>query len=248
MISANSDKLVRSLHQKKYRIKNNKFILEGIRTIDCAINNSTSFSFIIYTKRFSNQNPELISKINCKSTEIVSEMEMEKLSPSKSPSGILAIANMIDYGQFNNDSNVVFLDEISDPGNMGTLLRTAEWFGIQNIILSENCVDIFNAKVIRSAMGAHFYLDSISHCNLSNELINLKNNDYSILGADLNGHHISKLKIKKKWVLIVGNEANGLSNKILNQITNLITIPKRGNIESLNAAVAGSILLNTLTN
>ena len=123
MISANSDKLVRSLHKKKYRIKNNKFILEGIRTIDCAINNDTSFSFIIYTKRFSNQNPELISKINCKTTEIVSEKDIGELSPSKSPSGILAIANMIDYGQFNNDNNVVFLDEISDPGNMGTIIR-----------------------------------------------------------------------------------------------------------------------------
>ena len=209
MISANSDKLVRSLHKKKYRIKNNKFILEGIRTIDCAINNDTSFSFIIYTKRFSNQNPELISKINCKTTEIVSEKEIGKLSPSKSPSGILAIANMIDYGQFNNDNNVVFLDEISDPGNMGTIIRTAAWFGIYQIALSPGCIDPYNPKVVRSAMGSHFSLNWIGE----KEISSLKN--YALIGADQNSKNKQLDKLIDKWALVMGNESHGISKKLV---------------------------------
>ena len=95
-------------------------------------------------------------------------------------------------------------------------------------------------------MGAHFYLNSIYKGSLSNKLFNLQNMGYSILGADKNGSPFSKLNLKGKWVLIIGNEANGLSLNIKNSITDLISIPGKGNIESLNAAVAGSILLNTL--
>ena len=143
-MSLNSAKLVRSLHHKKYRKSQNKFILEGIRAIDFANNNSTEFSLIIHTKKISKQNPKLISKIKCKSIEIVSEKEMDKLSPSKSPSGILAVASMINYGQFNNNNNLVYLDKISDPGNMGTIIRTAAWFGVYQIALSPGCIDPYN--------------------------------------------------------------------------------------------------------
>ena len=241
MISTNSAKLVRSLHKKKYRIKNNKFILEGIRTIDCAINNDTSFSFIIYTKRFSNQNPELISKINCKTTEIVSEKDIGKLSPSKSPSGILAIANMIDYGQFNNDNNVVFLDEISDPGNMGTIIRTAAWFGIYQIALSPGCIDPYNPKVVRSAMGSHFSLSWIGE----KEISSLKN--YVLIGADQNSKNKQLDKLIDKWALVMGSESHGISKKTRSYLDQTIGITKIGAGESLNIGVAMGILLHKMT-
>lgn len=241
MISANSDKLVRSLHKKKYRIKNNKFILEGIRTIDCAINNDTSFSFIIYTKRFSNQNPELISKINCKTTEIVSEKEMEKLSPSKSPSGILAIANIIDYGQFNNHNNVIYLDEISDPGNMGTIIRTAVWFGVYQIALSPGCIDPYNPKVVRSAMGSHFSLSWIGE----KEISSLKN--YVLIGADQNSKNKQLDKLIDKWALVMGSESHGISKKTRSYLDQTIGITKIGDGESLNIGVAMGILLHKMT-
>ena len=241
MISANSDKLVRSLHKKKYRIKNNKFILEGIRTIDCAINNDTSFSFIIYTKRFSNQNPELISKINCKTTEIVSEKEMEKLSPSKSPSGILAIANIIDYGQFNNHNNVIYLDEISDPGNMGTIIRTAVWFGVYQIALSPGCIDPYNPKVVRSAMGSHFSLSWIGGKKISS----LKN--YVLIGADQNSKNKKLDKLIDKWALVMGSESHGISKTTRSYLDQTIGITKIGTGESLNIGVAMGILLHKMT-
>ena len=233
MISANSDKLVRSLHQKKYRIKNNKFILEGIRTIDCAINNATSFSFIIYTKRFSNQNPELISKINCKTTEIVSEKEMGKLSPSKSPSGILAIANIIDYGQFNNHNNVIYLDEISDPNSV--------WFGVYQIALSPGCIDPYNPKVVRSAMGSHFSLSWIGGKKISS----LKN--YVLIGADQNSKNKKLDKLIDKWALVMGSESHGISKTTRSYLDQTIGITKIGTGESLNIGVAMGILLHKMT-
>ena len=252
MISKDKIKYFNSLKNKKNRLNEKKIVVEGERLIFELLQANIKLDYLLVSNNNSlSENGNNIIKEAQKNNTPINKLDhhiIKKLSQTKNNQSFIAICDLPSYKKINYNQNILALDHISDPGNMGTLLRTAEWFGIQNIILSENCVDIFNAKVIRSAMGAHFYLDSISHCNLSNELINLKNNNYSILGADLNGHHISKLKIKKNWVLIVGNEANGLSNKILNQITDLITIPKRGNIESLNAAVAGSILLNTLTN
>ena len=252
MISKEQFKYFNSLKNKKNRLNEKKILVEGERLVFELLKSNIKLDYLLISDNssFSKIGNNIIKEAKKNKTQIdtLDHHLIKKLSQTKNNQSFIAICDLPEYKNINYNNNILALDHISDPGNMGTLLRTAEWFGIQNIILSENCVDIFNPKVIRSAMGAHFYLDSILNCNLSNELINLNNNDYSILGADLNGYQISKIKIKKKWVLIVGNEANGLSNTILNQINDFITISKHGNIESLNAAIAGSILLNTLVN
>ena len=234
-----SEKLVKSLHHKKYRKSQNKFIVEGIRAIDFANNNSTEFSLIIYTKKISKQNPRLISKIKCKSIEIVSEKEMDKLSPSKSPSGILAVASMINYGQFNNNNNLVYLDKISDPGNMGTIIRTAAWFGVYQIALSPGCIDPYNPKVVRSAMGSHFSLNWMGEKDIST----LKN--YKLIAADQNSKN-NKLDTLDKWALVMGSESHGISKKTLSYVDQRIGINKIGSGESLNVGVAMGILLDKM--
>ena len=241
MIGSNSEKLLRSLHHKKYRNNHNKFILEGKRTIDFANNTSGDFSLIIYTKSFSKLNPKLISKLKCKSIEIVSEKEMDKLSPSKSPSGILAIANFIYYGKFNNNNNVVFLDKISDPGNMGTIIRTAAWFGVYQIALSPGCIDPYNPKVVRSAMGSHFSLNWMGEKDISTL------NNYKLIGADQNSKNKKLDKLMGKWALIMGSESHGFSKKTRSYIHQTIGITKIGSGESLNIGVAMGILLHKMT-
>ena len=132
---------------------------------------------------------------------------------------------------------------------MGTLLRTAAWFGIKSIFLSPKCVDPFNSKVIRSAMGAHFYFSHFEYILNDDLFINLDKHKVEILGSDIKGNSINNLnyKIPKKWCLILGNESHGISKSIQKHITNTVSIPGFTNIESLNVSIAGGILMNILT-
>ena len=250
MISKEKIKYFNSLKIKKNRLTEKKIIVEGERLIFEMLKTKIHFDMILISNNnsMSQMNIDIISNANEKNIQIetIDEKIIKKLSSTKNNQSIIGICNFPKYKKINYSNNILALDHISDPGNMGTLLRTAEWFGINNIILSNNCVDLFNAKVIRSGMGAHFYLKSICSLNLPDEIIKLKNKGYSILGADKNGIEISKINSNNKWVLIIGNEANGLSKNIINQLTNIIAIPGTGNIESLNASVAGGILLNNL--
>ncbi len=242
MISQNEDKLIRSLHQKKFRSKHEKFIVEGARSIDYALNNNGSFSIILYTKGFSNKFPNLIKKIQSLDCSLISEKELKKLSPSDSPSGIIGIANKIEYSEFNYDENFIFLDKIADPGNMGTIIRTASWFGISQIALSDGCIDPFNSKVVRSAMGTHFSLKWIGEKPIKD----FKN--YKLIGADPKSNNINQLpKTNHKWGLIMGSEAHGISSDIYSLMNDTIAIPKIGEGESLNIGVAMGILLYQLT-
>ena len=142
-------------------------------------------------------------------------------------------------------NNCLYLDRLSDPGNVGTLLRSAAWFGVKNIALSKECADVFNPKVVRGAMGAHFLLTIVRNMDLS-EFVN---DEYCIIGADQNGSSIYDFKNNKdKWVLVIGNEANGISKASRKNIQHFLSIPAIGSGNSLNAAVAGSILIHQLVN
>jgi len=250
MLSKEKIKYFNSLKIKKNRLIEKKIIVEGERLIFEILKTDVNCNIILISNKnlLSQIGINIISIANKKNIQIekIDDKILKKLSSTKNNQSIIGICDSPKYKTINYNSNILALDHISDPGNMGTLLRTAEWFGIKNVILSDNCVDLFNAKVIRSGMGAHFYIKSICLLNLSDEMIKLKNKGYSILGADKNGTQISKCDITNKWVLIIGNEANGLSKNIINHITNLIAIPGIGNIESLNASIAGGILLNNL--
>ena len=242
MISQNQSKRIRSLHQEKYRDQYRQFIIEGVRSVGSAIQMCAQIDLIIYTQDFTKKNPKLMIDIGPIPSAVISSQEIKALSPSTSPSGILAVCNIPAFESLNNNKNVIYLDCISDPGNFGTILRTAIWFGIDQIGLSPGCIDPFNPKVVRSAMGAHFNLSWMGELSLS------KFEGYILVGADHRGEPITSLDpIPKKWALIMGSESHGFSVDVQSSLNKLVAIPKIGEGESLNVGVSMGILLYELT-
>jgi len=237
-----SQKQVKSLHLKKYRSLNNQFIVEGSRSVSSAIDAKAIIDSVFYTLDFSKKNPTLLEKVNRIPSKIVSSKEISKLSPSANPSGILATCKIPKFEPFNKNKNIIFLDNVSDPGNLGTILRTALWFGIDQIGYSSKSIDPYNPKVVRSAMGAHFSISWLGELSLDD----IKG--YKILGADHRGKSIHTINIdNQRWALIMGSEAQGISKSAHSCIDELIGIPKVGEGESLNVGVSMGILLHELT-
>jgi len=141
---------------------------------------------------------------------------------------------------------LLYFDEIKDPGNAGTMIRTAAWFGIKDIILSRESVDVFNPKVVRSSMGSIFSMNFIEDDSFYSKLLQARKAGYEILGADLDGENIFTYAPPEKIVLVMGSEAEGISPSLIKHIQTFITIPKRGAGESLNVGVAASIIISQL--
>ncbi len=251
MLSKSEIKLIKSLAFKKSRKLHQLFVIEGERLVSEAVQSKIVIKQIYITDEFiaKHQHDSLMDLIaeHAIITNSISVKEMNGICNTISPSGILAICEMLnpDDIDISNLENWLYLDETQDPGNLGTLLRSADWFGIKNIALSENCTDIYNPKVLRGGMGAHFRLSI--HENI---LLNtFKDSLHIIIGAFQNGDNIYDVDRKKvnPWVLVIGNEAHGINKSNIDHINLKVTIPKIGSGESLNAAVAGSILLHHLT-
>ena len=251
MLNKSDIKLIKSLAFKKYRKIHKSFIIEGERLISEAVQSKIIIKQVYITDEFvaKSQHDSLMDLIAEKAiiTNSISVKEMSKISDTVSPSGILALCKQSDVLSIDisKAENWLYLDEVQDPGNLGTLLRSADWFGMNNIALSENCIDIYNPKVLRGGMGAHFRLSI--HENI---LLNtFKKSQHTIIGTFQKGHNIHDVDIKKlnPWVLVIGSEARGIDKNNIDHINLKVTIPKIGSGESLNAAVAASILLYHLT-
>ena len=241
MITKKTYKNIRSLKDKKIRHAQKRFTLEGIRTIQTVLDENVPIECVLFTKEFHSKHSEFIKQINDKILFEVSDREIKDLSNTITPSGVLAVAHFPNYNKIDLTKNLIYLDRISDPGNMGTMIRTASWFGLDQVVLSNNCIDPFNPKVVAAAMGSHFQLKFIGKEKIENL------NDYLWIGASLNGQKLSELKeIKKKWVLAMGSEAHGISEKIMKRLDKVYTITKQGKGDSLNVAVAMGIFLNKL--
>ena len=246
MISKNKIKILRSLSTKKGRLLHKMILLEGKRLIEEVLSEKNQIKEIWITKEFKNNNLTFTKKVKC---EEISNKEIKMITGTVNPQGIIAITE-ITKGSLNSVlGNAIILDNISDPGNLGTIMRSADWFGVRNIFLSKDCVDPYNSKVIRSAMGAHFKqniviqeLDTLINC--------LYSNNYQLLSTDLNSDNdLKDLKINKnkKWGIVFGNEAHGLSALTKEKIEYNVKISQVGSIESLNVAVACGIFLYEMT-
>ena len=250
MISKNKIKYLCSLKKKKFRIQNKSTILEGLRLIEQAMDFNADIKSIWVLKDRLVDNQKFINKVRLKNISLyeINDKELKLISDTKNSQGYIAEVSIHRYldnvsiDSINN--NIVILDNISDPGNIGTILRTCAWYGIKSIILTSDSSDPFNLKCIRSGMGAHFYFNHIIILNNRDLKNNLKDYNFEVLCADLDGEDINSIDIAKKWALILGSEAHGISNEFKN--FNKITINKYGNIESLNVSVATGIILNTL--
>lgn len=249
MLSNSQIKYLRSLHIKKFRLKEKLFLVEGHRVIQEVLRANVKLLNIWCSEDYVNTHLKFIDELDRSNFkwEIISKKSLEKVCDSRNNQGVIALLPLPRPAKFNCDNqSVLLLDNISDPGNMGTILRTAEWFGIQSIVLSSNCVDPYNSKVVRSAMGAHFYINQIIQRELVEIIFQLKESGHIIIGADMSGTPLSEFTTSKKWALVLGNEAHGLSPGVQPLLDECITIPKSGRIESLNVAVAGGVILEGL--
>lgn len=180
----------------------------------------------------------------------IKEKELERISGLRSPNRILAIAQIrepkpIDW----IDSTILFLDGINDPGNVGTIIRTAKWFGIKTIICSTDCADAYDRKVVQSTMGALFHVN-LRYENLAVVAEECKKHGFSIIGAAMNGDSIYTHKRASKTALVIGSESHGISQSILEKCDFSVSIPNNETerkVESLNAGIATAILLSELT-
>ena len=246
MISKNKIKTLRSLNTKKGRLLNKMILLEGKRLIEEVLSGENKIRRIWATKEFENNNLKFTKKINF---EEISNKEIKMITGTVHPQGIIAITEIEKSSLDAISGNAILLDNISDPGNLGTIMRSACWFGVRNIFLSEGCVDPYNSKVIRSAMGAHFKQNIVID-KLENLINHLYLNNYQLLSTDLNSdNNLKSLKIdkNKKWGIVFGNEAHGLSKLTKEKIEYNVKIPQFGSIESLNVAVACGIFLYEMT-
>ena len=251
MLSISDNKLIKSLEKKKYRKLNQLFTIEGNRLVSEVVQSNIVTKQIYITDEFisKSQNNSLMDLIaeNGIITNSISEREMNSICNTVSPSGILALCKLPDMSEIdvNKTENWLFLDEIRDPGNLGTLLRSADWFGVKNIALSKNCANVFNTKVLRGGMGSQFRLNLFENVSLKN----FNESSHTIIGTFQKGESIYHVDTKTliPWILVIGNEAHGITTNNIDNINLKVTIPKIGSGESLNAAIAGSILLAHLT-
>ena len=246
MISKAEIKRVRSLNTKKGRDLHNLILIEGKRLVEQIIKTEFSFTKIWVTEDFKNNNASLISDLRNDdfSIDLISEEDLKKIKVTQNCSGIIGIMNPPKGSVEKINQRIIILDSIADPGNLGTILRTANWFGIRNIILSEGCVNQYNPKVIRSAMGAHFSLN-IVNTKIDAYIKKLQSKGFQIIAADLDtDNSIEDFKLDtNKWGLVMGSEAHGLSESVSDLINHKIKIPQIGKIESLNVSVACGIFL-----
>jgi RNA methyltransferase, TrmH family len=243
MLSKNKIKYIQSLSRKKMRDETGLFIAEGEKLITELINSGFQFKMLIGMET----QLQKFASIDCEKI-FVNEAELKKISMLTTPPPVIAVCfqhiNNILSTPFKNDLTIV-LDSIQDPGNFGTIIRLASWFGIDQIICSETTVDCYNPKVIQATMGAIAHVN-IYYTNLFNFLKNSISNGRSIYGTFMEGENIYTTELEQNGIIVFGNEGKGISTEISEIITRKISIPpfmnNRQNVESLNVSIATAIV------
>lgn len=233
---------LQKLSQKKYRDEHQKFLIANPKVIWEEYDNPLLDSVYV-TDNFYKENED---RMVFPKLDRISEADMKKLSGQVSPSGIVALFDMPKVKKFNaRNQYILLLESIQDPGNMGTIIRTADWFGFKDVFLSTDCVDVFNPKVVAASMGSIFNVNIYSDQNLIDLTKDLKKQRYQVIVTDLMGGEFKNNK-KSKSALVIGNESKGVSPQ-LKELANLrFKIKKSGQAESLNAAVAAGIVMEKM--
>ena len=237
MVGKSQIKFIKSLQQKKYRNQNGLFVVEGIKTVQELLD--------------SNIEPY---KIYCSSAElfqypgdqikIISEVDLKKMSALKNPNKVLGVFKIPQPRKVDDNDWILALDDVRDPGNLGTIIRLCDWFGIKHLVCSEQTVDCYNPKVLQATMG------SITRVNVVyTDLVEFfKKTGLPVYGTFMDGEGVYSSVLPKKGVLVMGNEANGISSEIENLVNSKVSIPQFGSkaTESLNVATAAAIFMNEI--
>lgn len=239
MLSKAQIKHIRSLTQQKYRKEHNVFIAEGDKIVREWLASGASIKMIIALESWLSQHTSLISAHPEAAVHQVEQHVLESVSTLQTPNQVLIVAAIpASLQTLPTDEWTIVLENIQDPGNMGTIIRIADWFGIKHIVCSEDCVDVYNPKVVQAAMGGHLRI----HFHTTSLINYISSLTIPTLAATLHGDNLYSLPPLEKAVLMVGNESKGLSEALINAASQKVTIPKKGGAESLNAAVATGIL------
>ncbi|MDP4114801.1 MAG: RNA methyltransferase [Bacteroidota bacterium] len=238
-----------SLIKRKDREIEGKFIVEGPKSIEEGLV-SHYFCEILFCTQDFYDNAKDFFKTNMqklKNIEVLSDQDFNKVSNTVTPQGVLGIfkkkEKKLEIGKFKQNT-VLYLDCISDPGNLGTIIRTCDWFNFNEIILSYGCTDAYSPKCVRSSMGSIFHVNVYPNQNLKVILPFLKQSHYKIVSMDLNGENFYEHSFAGKSLIILSNEANGPSQEVIEVREKILTIPRLGKAESLNVATAGTIVLS----
>ena len=236
MVSKNQIKLITSLQQKKYRKQEQLFFAEGVKVVQELLHSNFELQDLFTTKQDFLTVPK--NKVHA-----ISEAELKKISALSTPNTCLAVFKIPKAKEMVDKGLIVALDDVRDPGNLGTIIRLCDWFGIETLFCSEESVDIYNPKVVQATMG------SISRVNVvyGNLEAFLSQTKLPVFGTFMDGKNIYQEKLPKEGIIVMGNEANGISSSVEKLVSERIAIPRFGNLqvtESLNVATATAIILS----
>ena len=243
MLSKSHISLLQSLQHKKFRREHGLFLVEGYKSVSEFVNSSYQVETVYYTPAIAPKVLKLSQKINFQE---ISSGTLEKISALKTPANIIAVIKIpqwpvLNYNMLNKKFSIL-LDGIQDPGNMGAIIRTADWFGIEHIICSEDSVDVYNPKVVQATMGSLARVN-VHYTNLPAVLSQIK---LPVFGALLDGENIYHTNFGTEGLIVMGNEGNGLSPWVKQLVSKAVTIPRAGHAESLNVAIATAIFCSEI--
>jgi TrmH family RNA methyltransferase len=236
MVSKNQIKLITSLQQKKYRQSHQLFIAEGVKVIQELLQSNFVLDHLFVTE-------SIFESISSTQKTTIAESDLKKITCLATPNNCLALFQIPKAKAIVNKGLIIALDDIRDPGNLGTIIRLCDWYGIEELICSQQTVDVYNPKVVQATMG------SISRVNISYVDLEyyLKETNLPVFGTFMDGRNVYKENLPQEGILVLGNEANGISKNIENLIAEKLSIPRFGNLqqtESLNVATATAIFLS----
>ena len=237
----------KKLLTRKGRKKQNKYLIEGLHLVEEAVKAGIEIEHILIREDKLDQYTAIVDQVPG-ILIIISESISESLSDSVTEQGIFAvIMQKEEENAIHGNKPVLMLDQVQDPGNLGTLIRTADAAGFEAVIIGEGSVDLYNPKALRSAQGSHFHLPVI-HSALENWISQFKEKNIPVYGTALDERAVSyhTVEPKEQFALIVGNEGNGVADQLLQETTTNLYIPIKGQAESLNVAIAASILMFSL--
>ncbi|WP_296698180.1 RNA methyltransferase [Algoriphagus sp.] len=238
MLSKNTVKFIKTLHQKKYRNQEQKFFVEGGKSVLEVLNSDFEVELLLVTDSFYESNQKLLKSFDFELL-IVTQKQLESVGQFQSNDSALAVVKMKanQYFERSEEELVIALDDVRDPGNLGTIIRIADWYGIKHLLFSRQTAEFYNPKVIQASMGSftrvNFYYGDLKEV--------IEKWRCPVYGAFLNGINIHKLENFKPGILLMGNESNGISVELASSVTSKLTIPGSGNAESLNVAIATAI-------
>ena len=242
MISKNRISQIRKLHAKKFRDEEGLFLVEGYKSVEMLCGSDFEVEEIFATETALRDN-DWLRRL---SPTLITAEEMSRISTMQTPPELLAIAKQhTNLPEIPNNQPVLVLDHISDPGNLGTIIRTADWFDIQHIVCSPDSVELYNPKVIQATMGsfAHVHVHRLPLV----PFLQRESQHRRILGTFLNGEDIHRISMQPSDIVVIGNESNGISDEVAQTVTQRITIPSnaqnRDTAESLNAAIAAALVM-----